>query len=428
MSISDTGRLADIALPAIAQPRVSAAASTAPRVAFLDNVRYLMVLLVVVYHAVAAYASIAPHWQVHDTVSMAADYTRELLDVFMMPVLFFVAGYFALPSLQKNGAREFLKDKVKRLLIPWALAVLIFLPIVTYDRPGHIRPFRAFWPWYLSSFQVRLRFSQAPQGLTTQAIYWFISLLFVFFVMFALAYSLARRWKGRAPKNTIRMAMGGSALVALMYFGLLTCAGYYGSLLLFPDSSWFTLHLFLEFQVTRLVLFAGYFAFGAYAQSRGLFAGGKAPGSLAAWAALSGILAIAYLLFGQPVFADTTGTAQLPAGYLLVFALVRSALLLSVLMLLVSAGISYWNRSRWLDRQLGATSYNIYLVHFWPLLALQAALLRWTGGPVPAKAGLVFLATLAVSYAISRWVLGRFPRALALGILLLFVVCMAVRP
>jgi len=428
MSLSGTGKLADTARRDIAQPRVSAISSTALRVAFLDHLRYLMVVLVLFYHAVAAYASVAPHWVVHDTVSVAANITRELLDVFMMPVLFFVAGYFALPSLEKNGAWEFFKDKVKRLLTPWALAVLIFLPIVMYDTPGHVSPFRNFYFWYLGSFQVRLRFSQAAQGPTTQAIYWFISLLFVFFVLFALVHTLTRRWWSRSSPGTLRKTTGSSALVTLTVFGLLTCAGYFGSLLLFPDSSWFTLHMLLEFQVTRLVLFAGYFAFGVYAQSHGWFADWKAPGSLGIWGALSGALAIAYLVIGQPVFADTAGTAHLAAGLLLAFAVVRSLLLLSLLMLLVSIGISYWNRSRWFDRQLAATSYNIYLTHFWLVLAIQAALLTWIGGPVLAKVVIVFLVALLLSFALSRWVIGRFPRAFALVILSLFVFCLAVRP
>jgi hypothetical protein len=74
------------------------------RVAFLDNLRYLMVVFVLVYHSFGAYATVAPHWVVHDTSSFAADIIRELFDVFMMPVLFFVAGYFALASLEKKGA------------------------------------------------------------------------------------------------------------------------------------------------------------------------------------------------------------------------------------------------------------------------------------------------------------------------------------
>jgi hypothetical protein len=176
------------------------------------------------------------------------------------------------------------------------------------------------------------------------------------------------------------------------------------------------------------VLLAGYFAFGVYAQSRGWLADGKAPGSLALWSALSGFLTIAYLVIGQPVFADTAGTAHLPTGFLMAFAFIRSFLLLSLLMLLVSIGASHWNRSRWLDRQLAATSYNIYLTHFWFVLIIQGALIKWTGGVVLAKVAIVFAGSLVLSYALSRWVLGRFSRAFALGILALFVFCLAVRP
>src|SRR5512144_3116961 len=104
-----TGRSTRITVPPIA-----AAHSAATRVAFLDNIRYLMIVLVVIYHSVAAYATVAPHFPYHDTTFVAADIIRELLDVFMMPVLFFVAGYFALASLEKKGVGEFLKDKGKR--------------------------------------------------------------------------------------------------------------------------------------------------------------------------------------------------------------------------------------------------------------------------------------------------------------------------
>jgi glucans biosynthesis protein C len=38
-----------------------------------------------------------------------------LLDVPLMPVLFFVAGYFALPSLQRRGTGGFIREKVVRL-------------------------------------------------------------------------------------------------------------------------------------------------------------------------------------------------------------------------------------------------------------------------------------------------------------------------
>jgi glucans biosynthesis protein C len=401
------------------------------RIFFLDNIRYLMVVLVVVYHSVAAYTVLAPHWPVHDTDTLAAGVIRSLFDVFLMPVLFFAAGYFALPSLERRGLREFLSGKVKQLLVPWALSVLVILPLALYDQPVKpIRPFWRYWLAYMGSFQVRLRFTETPVGVTTQAVYWFISLLFVFFLVFALGHALMRRARGgTALPGAPRMpASGRSVLVALAVFGALTSAVYFAVLLLVPDSSWFTLWMLLEFQVTHLVPFAGCFALGLYAQSRGWFSKGWPLGPPVLWGALSAVLTPAYLWFGQPTFADTAGTASLSAGYLLAFALLRSFLLLSVLVFLVSFGVRHWNQASGLDRQLAKASYDIYLVHFLVVVALQTALLKWAGGPVAVKIAVVLLAAVSLSYAFSRWVLARHSRAFVIVVLALFVFCLAVRP
>ena len=244
-----------------------------------------------------------------------------------------------------------------------------------------------------------------------------------------LVLALTRRWRSGAILPTERKAISGnSVLVALVVFGLLTSVGYFALLLCFPDSSWFTLHALLEFQVTRLVPYAGTFALGLYAKSHGWFAEGKPLGSVTLWGAISSVLAVAYLLVGQPVFTDTAGTANLSVGLLMVFAFLRSFLLLSLLVVLVSFGARNWNHSSGLDRQLSATSYDIYLTHFWFVVGIQEALLKWTGGPVLVKVSIVFVAALALSFAISRWVLARHSRAFALVILALFVFCLAVRP
>jgi glucan biosynthesis protein C len=400
------------------------------RLAFMDNLRYLMVVLVIVYHAVAAYAVVAPHWTVHDTTMFTADIIRELFDVFMMPILFFVAGYFALTSLEKKGVGAFLKDKVRRILIPWALAVFIVAPLALYDQAVKpIQPFWRYWLWYLGQFEIRLRYTQTPVGPTTQMIYWFLSLLFAFFLIFALVYEAVRKWQGKGIQPPAhKIESGNSILIALVTFGLLMSLAYFVLLLLVPDSSWFTLYMFLEFQVTRLVPYAGAFAFGIYAQSHGWFSDGKPLGSLSLWVAASVVLAVTYLAFGQPVFVDTAGTAALSTGYLLAFALLRSFLLLSLLVVFVSFGLRYWNYANKLDQQLAATSYNIYLVHFFIVIALQMAFLGWAGGPVPVKIAIVFLAALALSFGISRWILARHARVFALVILGLFVFCLFVRP
>jgi glucan biosynthesis protein C len=344
----------------------------------------------------------------------------------MMPVLFFVAGYFALPSLEKSPVRKFLTDKARRLLIPWVLAVLVVLPLLFYDTPNQtIKPFWKYWLSYLRGFPTQLSFF--PHTLT-QGPYWFLSLLFAFFVLFALVHTVTRRWWiGTVAPAEQEVASSNSVLAPLAVFGVLTFVVYFVSLVLIPDTSWVTLNIFLEFQPTRVVLLACYFALGIYAQSHKWFAGAKSLGNLALWGVISVALVVAYLFVGQPLFGDLAGVPGLPVGLLLPFAFIRSFLILSVLVVLVSAGVRYWNRSSRIDRELSATSYNTYLTLVWFVLIIQAALLGWIGSSL-VKFVIVFAVALGLSYAISRWVIARHGRPTAAVIVALLIFCLIVRP
>ena len=414
------------AIPAPTTTVVAKPAGALARIAFLDHLRYLMVLLVLVYHAVAAYSAITPHWTVHETPFLAADLIRALFDVFMMPVLFFISGFFALASIEKKGAWAFFKDKVLRLLLPWGLAMLVFVPLLMYSAHGMpVRPFRNYWVWFLTSFPTGVGF--LPADRPNQMVYWFVSLLFIFSAIFALGYWAFQR-RAQPDRSASTIANPRAALpVGLALFAGLTALAYFAGLLFFPDLSWFTWGPFVQFQPTRLVLLAAYFAFGVYARSSGWFADGPRLGSSALWGAASAALAVAYLWIGQPILSDPLGATRPAAGLLLAFALVRSALLLALLMFLLSFGARFWNRSSALDRQLSASAYNIYLTHFIFIIVAQEGLAEWTGGPSPLKAILAFFLALALSYPLSRWIVGRFPRGFSLALLALFAFCLAFR-
>jgi peptidyl-Lys metalloendopeptidase len=105
------------------------------RLIFFDNLRYLMILLVLIFHSGASYGSIVAFWPYQDpNPTEVVDLLLMILDVFMMSILFFIAGYFALPSLQKKGSGSFVKDKFKRLGIPWLIVTILVLPILDYAR------------------------------------------------------------------------------------------------------------------------------------------------------------------------------------------------------------------------------------------------------------------------------------------------------
>ena len=103
------------------------------RIVFFDNLRYLMVILVIIFHSGASYGSIVGLWPYHDpNPTEVVDILMMILDVFMMSILFFIAGYFCLASIQKKGGRRFLVGKLKRLEIPWLVVTFLVLPVLDY--------------------------------------------------------------------------------------------------------------------------------------------------------------------------------------------------------------------------------------------------------------------------------------------------------
>ena len=108
------------------------AASNADRTVFLDNLRALMVMLVLIFHSAASYGSGVAFWPIHDSNTSEIIDIFMFLCVFMMAVLFFVAGYFVLLSLMKKGTWEFIKGKLKRLGLPWAIITVLVLPVLDY--------------------------------------------------------------------------------------------------------------------------------------------------------------------------------------------------------------------------------------------------------------------------------------------------------
>jgi glucans biosynthesis protein C len=177
------------------------------RLLFFDMVRNLAMLSVVLYHAVAAYSTITPHWSVHDGTSIVADWIRELFDVFMMPVFFFVAGYFAVPSLEKQGAGKFINAKLRRLGVPWLLAILVIVPVARYGtlmKSGsdvvHLS-FGQYWVEYLKGVGT---FYVGPWtgDRMNQMHFWFLFLLLTLFIVLALVYAVGNR-RGR-PSNSPR--------------------------------------------------------------------------------------------------------------------------------------------------------------------------------------------------------------------------------
>ncbi|NPV90079.1 MAG: acyltransferase family protein [Firmicutes bacterium] len=223
-----------------------------------------------------------------------------------------------------------------------------------------------------------------------------------------------------ADIETAGPASAASIVRGILRFGLLGTAFSFAAMLVFPDLSWVSINLLLQFQPTKVFGYALMFGLGIYAHHRQWFANPSFFNHPGPWALTSVFLAVIYLFCAREVFSHPYDSQTLAPALLLSFAAARSFLCLAVLVMLLSFAHRYVNRPITINRTLTENSFNIYLVHFFFVIFLQELLMLWSGGPALGKIGIVFIITLPASYGVSR-LIDRFPRGFVLLLIGLFI-------
>jgi hypothetical protein len=376
----------------------------AGRLYFLDNLRALVVVLVVMSHTCVCYALGAPTWWYVVDVqarSLFLSILAALNDAQLMPIMFFVAGFFAWPSLQRKGAWRFAQDKVFRLGLPWVLGVVLLAPPTSFvarvthqDPVGFIRfVTHDFWTLHFE-----------------QSVYWFLFLLLAFCVVLALAYQLMNpNWRVSPARTVKPTGWHFAALIGLLSGAFLVISLNMPAWFQVPLTGAMDRHVTRLFpfvvQPPRLPVYMGYFVLGVHAWRRNWFRPGGYSPRLGAWVAGYVLAMLVYLFFRQRLQAvPEAGLVRVLAFTSVSYNLFCfSALMagLAVCQRYVNSGARFW-------RSLSADSFGIYFVH--PLAVYPLALVL-VGVPAPAlfKSGIVFALALGWSWLFTAAVLRRAP-------------------
>lgn len=92
---------------------------------YLDNLRYGIVLLVVVYHVIYIFNSVGVITNVSVTGIPQMDVFLYFIYPWFMPCLFLVSGISARYALKKRTRKQFVKERAKRLLVPSVAGIFI---------------------------------------------------------------------------------------------------------------------------------------------------------------------------------------------------------------------------------------------------------------------------------------------------------------
>ena len=231
------------------------------RTLWLDYLKAFITVLVVAHHASLAYTtfawfdktayinSAAPIVDPNRWIGM--DIFENFNDVFFMFLMFFIGGVFLIKSIEKKGIITFIKDRIKRLLIPF-LFIGTPLMLVAYFPAYYTAHQNTNLSDYLIDFFTIENWPPGPP--------WFIGILFVFNFIFALCYPLV---KMLLRKYAQKVSLFTSRPVCLFIFIFCVTFIFYVPLAYTVGAGKWLSFGPLDFQLSRITAYFVYFLLGA---------------------------------------------------------------------------------------------------------------------------------------------------------------------
>ncbi len=366
----------------------------------LDNLRAIVILIVLAFHSVMAYVKWIPtstpvfdsppyNWRSFPIIDSERFFGFDLFcawqDIYLMSLMFFLSGLFVWPSLVRKRNRGFLRDRVVRLGLPYVFGLVVLMPLAFYPtyRVTAVNPsLLAYWQeWRALPFW--------PNGQL-----WFLwQLLVLNFLVVGVnwiapnALSALGRWSAAVGQRPGRYFAALVAVTALAYVPLA---------LVFTPWTW-TDTGFLAVQLSRPLLYAVYFFAGVGIGVEGIDCGLlAADGALGRrWALwLAAALASLILWIGL-TYLTMDGTA--PIGIEIASALSFVLACAAGCFCLISASLRFGAKRSRVLANLSANAYGLYLVHYNFFVWLQYALLASALFAV-IKGAIVFGGTLILTW------------------------------
>jgi len=344
------------------------------RLFFLDNLRTFIIFMVVLYHAGWVYEPsgfLSSVWIVDDPAkNNLSGLLNMIMDMFMMPTMFFISGYFAPLSLKKNNEWHFLAARFKRLMVPWLLAAVTLLPlykvIFLYSRG-------------LPQESLSTYFHFNGGILINQGWLWFLPVLFLFDLIYVIL----------SKATPLSMKIGLKAAVAIFF---IIGFAYSFCMSIFNTYGW-TKTILLDFQNERLLIYFLTFLLGALCWKLKVF--DKPPASKMLYYLLCGTIWIpmnVYIHFllnlifnpGQFIISGMVDVAMVWLGFHLS--------LLGLMYIFISTFRYYLNRNGKVLSLLNESSFGVYVLHF---IAVGAIALMLLDTAMPSLGKHVLLAITA---------------------------------
>ena len=172
---------------------------------YIDNLRWLCILLLFFYHTFMLYNTFGESFYIKGADIQGVTYFIMAVWPWFMPLLFLLAGVSSAYALKKRTAKEYLKERTFKLLIPLLFGVVFLVPIQTYFA-------EVFHNGYSGNyFEQYILFFTKPTDLSgyhggfTPAHLWFILYLFIISVVALPIMRMDQKSEKKLPVHKISL-------------------------------------------------------------------------------------------------------------------------------------------------------------------------------------------------------------------------------
>ena len=147
------------------------------RVNYIDNLRWLTVSILIIYHAAIAYNTWGEANYIFFNQVKPIAAIVSFASPWFMPIMFLLAGVSARFSLQKRGYRTFIKERFVRLGIPFVFGLLVIDPILSYIADVTHNGYSGNFFAHYGTFFTRFTDLTGYDGGFTLGHFWFLGVL-----------------------------------------------------------------------------------------------------------------------------------------------------------------------------------------------------------------------------------------------------------
>jgi peptidoglycan/LPS O-acetylase OafA/YrhL len=360
------------------------------RLYYFDYLRAFIIMIVILLHSLLPYVEDYIWYVSEANKSDVFAILSILIDVFIMPIMFFIAGYFAYVSLKKRGSKEFIRTKSHRILLPFIVGVLFFSPIMGYisvlSRGMKISYLEYWFTIYFKNF---ISSEHAAH-------YWFLALLFVFYLSFVVIYRIYGNNIDKLNNKSKKISKSQVNIFVLGFFifGILS---FFSVSIISPDDSWISLFNILVFQPTRATIYLFYFFLGIIVYLKNFKISDNLLKKMPIFITGTFLLSLIYLAFKLYFISLKIR----PLGFKLINSMLHFTLCFLIFFTLILIFKKYFNKSISPLNRLAKSSYSIYFIHMIIVVIIQYLLLPYSIS-VYLKAVLAFILTAVLSYILSE--------------------------